>query len=215
MVSTRDGLNALEYICSTAIAQYNKLRDSFKALYLDLKEGDTSTKIKRLRPSEKRKKIEDFSYNEEKESSESQTVEEFLKREESVGTIRYTQNAKIMRDIGLISQRSYDKEVKARQTENNVNLESTTMEEMFGNHDSYVRNTMTSLKEDMQSGLDPETVIENLFKEKVRLITDLKRLWVKYAELLKINQPRQIAFLEYKYYVHFERAVKKRTVVSS
>lgn len=55
-------------------------------------------------------------------------------------------------------------------------------------------------------------VVNKLLEEKRNLITDIKKLWRKYLDLLKVDQLSLFDFLEEKYYLHFKRLIKKRTL---
>jgi pimeloyl-ACP methyl ester carboxylesterase len=60
--------------------------------------------------------------------------------------------------------------------------------------------------------LDITKVVDKLLEEKKLLVTDIKKLWRKYIDLLKIDHLTLFDFMEEKYYLHFWRAVKKRTI---
>lgn len=55
-------------------------------------------------------------------------------------------------------------------------------------------------------------VVNKLLEEKRNLITDIKKLWRKYLDLLKVDQLSLFEFLEEKYYLHYKRLIKKRTI---
>ena len=61
-VSDKEAMNALEILCGICITHYNKLRDSYKEIYQELKKVDVTKRVKMLKLTEKKKYLEEYSY---------------------------------------------------------------------------------------------------------------------------------------------------------
>jgi len=87
-------MEALEYILGLPINHFNKLRESYKELYLLMKGADTTHRIKNLRLTEKRKHFEDYSDEYEKDFIELDLANEFSKTHTSIRQPKETKRAK-------------------------------------------------------------------------------------------------------------------------
>lgn len=98
-------------------------------------------------------------------------------------------------------------------TSGEVVLRKTFVEESndtFADSEPYYGDDTSVDATDINYTLDSVKVVNKLIEEKRSLALDLKRLWRKYIDLLKLDQLALFEFLEEKYFLHFSRMVKMR-----
>lgn len=153
-VTEDEALRALEYMFNFAINLYNKLRDSYKELYLELRDIDKSKRMEALKLTEKRKYLEEYSYNEEMDFIALNLAQEFDETENAgIAQPRTSQfkrkRVKSKSRTHEVVPSEHSADVVLRKTVFDEEAESTTAEgENLHRQDSGAKSVYTTYEDD-------------------------------------------------------------------
>lgn len=160
-----------------------------------------------------RKYIEDFSYDADKDFIELTLAHEFSDKSNGVFHPHETKQAQMGSSKKLVNVAFVDTNDNSQdspKTGKEKYIKSFKKAGRKSKYTSYYSSYRGSYDDEME--LDIVKVVDKILEEKKILIMDMKKLWRKYISLLKIDHLALFEFMEEKYYVHYSRAVKMRTI---
>lgn len=217
-------------MCEIYVSQFNKLRDSYKDIYQALEEkvdseilNEVKWKCKRLELDPKLfagadSDVEDSSSSEEETNSDSDTSESSSETLHSPN-IDSTLINKSNRLIGTKSKEVYtsysitgdteDTHHSQRQTE----FDENALNKMYRTQNIRLKHLV--LREGASKGISmtPLGITHTIKEEKNKLSMNIQDLIESYLKLVKLNPFVIKECLEAKYFAHFAKMVKKRTIL--
>jgi len=197
---------ALKYRCKILKDQYNKLRDSYKEIYLWLKETVDSESLKPLKLIEPRMLLDpsifaDFWHL---STDESDMISE---NEDSLSAYSEIQSKYKMNRSR--PTKSHTREIAMASTPGIDNYMESEPDILIP------KNTIVVSGATRRKKMNIKYATKNIEKAYMDMSNSIDSLWLKYLSLFNLNSNKVLIFLMQKHIVHFKRLIKKKKITRS